>query len=262
MDGQVIIRRVLGWALFWYTTYRFAKRLNGSKCPEYSCRIITEIHAIIITVLTCWILFFTGTWPFDVLGLKNQPVEIETICASLGYFLHDFIWCLYYMTEGPAMLFHHFMSILTMTCSLWMGVSAVEVMGTIFGSEISSIFLNLRWFIKFHKLHDTTFGIIVDIVFVLTFIGVRMFVGGYLTYRELFSPAPLLMKIGGSCMYGVNCVFLVHILSFARYRIKKLSRKSDKMPIENMNGHTKPLRNMEQNGLRHRVNDGKNTESF
>lgn len=37
----------------------------------------------------------------------------------------------------------------------------------------------LRWFIKFHKHHDTTLGIIVDIIFVLTFIGVRMFVGEY-----------------------------------------------------------------------------------
>lgn len=30
--------------------------------------------------------------PSSVTGLENEPVEIETICASLGYFLHDFIW--------------------------------------------------------------------------------------------------------------------------------------------------------------------------
>ncbi|XP_077967646.1 TLC domain-containing protein 5-like [Styela clava] len=247
MEDFSIWRKVIGWAILWYTSYRFVKRFNSTKCPEYSCRIITVIHAIIITVINCKLLFFSGTWPFDMLGLPNNPIEIDVISVSLGYFFYDFIWCLHYNTEGPIMLIHHMISIVTMSISLWMGVSGVEVLATIFGSEISTIFLDLRWFIKYHKMHDTTVGITNDILFVLLFVGFRIFLGGYLAYCELLSPAPIIMKLGGSCMYLVNCVFLFQVLSFARYKAKKLLFKqpskptfttSEKESKPEMNGHT------------------------
>lgn len=236
-----IIRRVAGWTLFWYSSYRGVLKINSKKCPEYSCRIVTEIHALIATFVTCHNLFFSGTWPFGMLGLPNTSIQIQILCASLGYFIHDFLWCLYHMTEGPVMLLHHVISIATMSASLCMGVSGTEVLSTIFGSEISSIVLNFRWFMRFHKLHHSKLGMATDVVFVLLFVGVRILLGGYLTYCELVcSPAPLVMKLGGSCMYLVNCVFLVQVLSFARYQIRKYSKAKQ-------NGE---VQQSEQNGVK------------
>jgi len=41
------------------------------------------------------------------------------------------------------MLLHHVVSIVFMTICLHLGVSGTEVVATIFGSEITSIFLNV-----------------------------------------------------------------------------------------------------------------------
>lgn len=58
--------------------------------------------------------------------------------------------CLYHKTEGMLMLFHHIVSISMMILSLCIRFSAIEVLGTLFGSEITSIFLNVSyWATKF-----------------------------------------------------------------------------------------------------------------
>nr|CAB3267039.1 transmembrane protein 136 [Phallusia mammillata] len=263
-------QRIFGWVIVWYTLYRAMKRIFKNKSPEYSCRIITLLHALIITVAACYVTFFNGTNPYKSLGLINTSVQLTIITTSFGYFLYDFTWCLYYKTEGPVMLLHHVISISFMGICLHLGVSGTEVVATIFGSEITSVFLNttpfslkrrtcpskrghkLRWFLKEHN-HYTgkPEGFIVDLIFVLLFLFVRIGVGGHLAIRVWVSQtSPLLVKLGGTLFYGVNCIFLVQIYSFARYRLGAWTNRVEKSTHQN--GKSTSLHQEDQRKVRKR----------
>uniref|UniRef100_H2YH13 TLC domain-containing protein n=1 Tax=Ciona savignyi TaxID=51511 RepID=H2YH13_CIOSA len=143
-----IIQRVTGWTILWFTLYRTCNKVLCKRQPEYNCRIVTLFHAFVITLLSCYLTFFQGSNPYTVLGLPNTNSQVTCLTISLGYFLYDFLWCLYFRTEGPVMLMHHVVSIIFMAICLHLGISGTEVVATIFGSEITSIFLNVvRWYI-------------------------------------------------------------------------------------------------------------------
>ena len=141
---------------------------------------------------------------------------------SLGYFMFDMAWCVYFRTEGPVMLAHHTMSILGILLTLWLGESGIEGCAVLFGSEITNPLLQTRWFLKQTGNYGTRLGDVVDALFVLLFVVMRIFVGGTMLYCELISPRPrFFIKCGGVAMYALSWVFLVDIVRFA---IKKSKR--------------------------------------
>ncbi|XP_076802761.1 TLC domain-containing protein 5-like [Clavelina lepadiformis] len=236
-----LAQRVLGWTLMWFTLYHTSCKILRSKGAEYNCRIVTLVHATTITISSCYISFFYGTNPFTISGTPNSPEQLFIITVSLGYFLYDFAWCLYHQSEGPVMLLHHVISVSFMIVCLCLGVSGIEVVTTIFGSEVTSVFLNIRWFMKEHNVYSGTYvGLIIDYLFVALFIGVRIGVGGYLMFSVLqSSKSPVIVKVGGFSLYCVNCFFLFQILSFARHRFtKSLTGQSTKNSKEKLSGTT------------------------
>lgn len=124
------------------------------------------------------------------------------------------------------MLAHHTMSILGILLTLWLGESGIEGCAVLFGSEVTNPLLQARWFLKQTGRYETSAGHVVDALFVLLFVLMRIFVGGAMLYCELVSPRPrFFIKCGGVAMYALSWVFMVDIVRFAKRKGKRWNRK-------------------------------------
>ncbi|KAI8497265.1 hypothetical protein Bbelb_252140 [Branchiostoma belcheri] len=184
---------VLVSVLLWVCTYRALCLLNSRCSAEWNCRLVTAAHGVLITCLSYKNGFIDNRWPFTDPGLPNSQYEEQIIVLCLGYFLFDFSWCVYHGTEGMVMLTHHCASIFGLAAALILGVSGTDVIGVIFGAELTNPFLQLRWFFKETGRYCTLPAEINDLLFISLFAGVRIGVGGYFFYTEWTNKRPLML---------------------------------------------------------------------
>ena len=78
--------------------------------------------------------------------------------------------CLLYGGEGLIMHVHHWFSLIYLGWGLAFGLSGAEIVGVIFGSEITNPMLQIRWMLKQSGKYQTTLGFVNDILFATTFI--------------------------------------------------------------------------------------------
>uniref|UniRef100_A0A3P9KHF0 TLC domain-containing protein n=1 Tax=Oryzias latipes TaxID=8090 RepID=A0A3P9KHF0_ORYLA len=217
-----VICSLIGWfCLYLVFCWTFSQR-----GPEWNCRLVTFTHGVLIVLLTAYVVFVDGPWPFTHAGTENTELQTLALAVCLGYFFFDLGWCVCHRTEGAVMMAHHAASILGILLALSMGVSGCETCGVIFGSEITNPLLQTRWFIRQLGLYDSLLGDAVDLLFILLFAFVRVGVGTVMFYCELTSSrTSLIMKLGGVVMYGLAWVFMVDI---ARFGYKKSRAKYKK----------------------------------
>ncbi|XP_041733267.1 TLC domain-containing protein 5-like [Coregonus clupeaformis] len=223
----------------WITLYTLLCNTNGSRGSEWNCRLVTLLHGILAVCITAYIGYVDGPWPFTHPGTKNTPLQISAMVISLGYFIFDMGWCMYFRTEGPVMLAHHTMSILGILLTLSLGESGIESCAVLFGSEITNPLLQARWFLRQLGRYESLTGEAVDILFVVLFVLMRIVVGGRMLYCELISPRPrFIIKCGGVAMYVLSWVFMVDIGRFAyRKSQSKYRRWRDQHRLATVNGH-------------------------
>ncbi|XP_061596289.1 TLC domain-containing protein 5-like [Cololabis saira] len=216
-----VVCSLVGWmCLYMSLCYTFSQR-----GPEWSCRLVTLSHGVVIVLLTGYVVFVDGPWPFTHAGTENTELQILALAVCLGYFMFDIGWCVCYRTEGPVMMAHHAASTLGILVALAMGESGCETCGVIFGSEITNPLLQTRWFLRKLGLYESLLGDAVDLLFILLFATVRVGAGTVMFYCELTSPrTSLIMKLGGSAMYVLAWVFMVDIARFG-YRKSKAKYK-------------------------------------
>ncbi|XP_068601219.1 TLC domain-containing protein 5a [Brachionichthys hirsutus] len=201
---------------FWASLYFVLCNVNGSRSPEWNCRLVTLVHGILAVCITAYIGYVDGPWPFAYPGTKNSTLQISALVLSLCYFIFDMAWCVHFRTEGPVMLAHHTLSILGILLTLWLGESGIEGCAVLFGSEITNPLLQARWFLKQTGNYGTWLGTVVDVLFVTLFVLMRVFVGGAMLYCELISPRPrFFIKCGGVVLYVLSWVFVMDIVRFA-----------------------------------------------
>ncbi|XP_078538284.1 TLC domain-containing protein 5 isoform X1 [Lissotriton helveticus] len=200
----------------WFSLYASFCHLNTNRSYEWNCRIVTVIHGFLIISLSAYVGFIDGPWPFTHPGSLNTALQVQVLCLTLGYFIFDLCWCVYFQTERLLMLVHHVLSILGINMALILGESATEVNAVLFGSEITNPFLQARWFLREMGHYHSFCGDLVDFLFVALFTGVRIGVGANLLWCELVSPTPRwFVKVGGVAMYIVSWVFMISIWRFA-----------------------------------------------
>ncbi|KAM9656887.1 TLC domain-containing protein 5-like isoform 1-T10 [Morphnus guianensis] len=225
--------------LFLYTCFCY---WNKHRSYEWSCRLVTLLHGVIVTCLSGYIALLDGPWPLSHAGSPNTSLQIHVLSLTLGYFIFDLGWCLYFQTEGVLMLFHHTLSICGMIMVLGLGKSATEVNAVAFVSEITNPLLQTRWFLREMGCYHTFLGEVVDFFFVFLFLVLRIGVGALILYAMVTSPDPSwLLKAGGLAMYIVSLGFMVEICRFVRRKMMKkyhswTSLRSKNAPVKT-NGH-------------------------
>ncbi|KAM8795564.1 TLC domain-containing protein 5-like [Eudromia elegans] len=228
--------------LAWLALYAALRSWNKRRSCEWSCRLVTLLHGVIVTCLSGYIALLDGPWPLTHAGSPNTSLQTHVLSLTLGYFIFDLGWCLYFRTEGDLMLLHHTLSICGMIMVLGLGKSATEVNAVVFVSEITNPLLQTRWFLREMGYYHSILGEVVDFSFVFLFLVLRIVGGAVIMYAMLTSPHPIwLLKAGGLVMYIVSLGFMVEICSFVRRKILKKcnswkSMRSMNAP-ERTNGH-------------------------
>nr|XP_054503409.1 TLC domain-containing protein 5-like isoform X1 [Agelaius phoeniceus] len=206
----------------WLCLYSCLCRWNGQRSCKWSCRLVTLVHGLVVTCLSGYVMFLDGPWPLTHAGSPNTPLQIHVLSLTLGYFIFDLGWCLYFQTEGDLMLLHHTLSICGMILVLGLGKSATEVNAVVFVSEITNPLLQTRWFLREMGSYHTALGTLVDFLFVLLFLVLRIGAGAWIMYGVVTSPEPnWLLKAGGLAMYVVSLGFMVEICRFVRRKLWK-----------------------------------------
>ncbi|KFV80832.1 Transmembrane protein 136, partial [Struthio camelus australis] len=88
----------------WLSLYAFFCYRNKHRSYEWSCRLVTLLHGVIVTCLSGYVALLDGPWPLTHAGSPNTPLQIHVLSLTLGYFIFDLGWCLYFQTEGDLML--------------------------------------------------------------------------------------------------------------------------------------------------------------
>ena len=222
--GQLPLIALFSSFLFWTNFYFFLCIFNRHHTPEWNCRIVTGVHGTVATFLTFMSAFVIGPWPFSYIAQPNIQLHITIIIISEGYFIFDFMWCIWYMTEGPVLLAHHLVSLFGFTYVLHSGMYGSELSAVLGGSEASNPFLQTRWFMKESNLYHGFAEKLIDYAFVAVFLGVRLGIGTALHIRVQTDPAvDWIPKIGGQAFYIISVIFGVQIVIFftQKYILKK-----------------------------------------
>jgi hypothetical protein len=150
-----------------------------------------------------------------------------TVANSLGYFIFDMVWCLYFQTEGVTMIIHHLVSLTALSSVLITGVSATEGISGIGGMEITNPLLQIRWFLRTTGRKETWYYVVVEVLFMSLFFFVRVAYGFFLIKSVVLHPAPSLwIKALATSFYLLTVTFMYYIASYfwAKY-FKRGSKK-------------------------------------
>ncbi|XP_077162343.1 TLC domain-containing protein 5-like [Paroedura picta] len=217
-----IILQVFCSLLTWLSFYRGLRRWQDHRAPEWSCRLVTLAHGLIVTFLSGYIALVDGPWPLTHAGHPNTALQVCLMCLSLGYFLFDLGWCLFFGNEGDLMLSHHLLSVSGLVLVLLLGKSATEVNAVLFVSEITNPLLQVRWFLREAGRYPSLAGDVVDFLFVVLFVALRIVGGAWIMRVVLASTQTFwMLKMGVLVMYAVSWAFMLDISRFARRKVKK-----------------------------------------
>uniref|UniRef100_A0A8C4QIF2 TLC domain containing 5a n=1 Tax=Eptatretus burgeri TaxID=7764 RepID=A0A8C4QIF2_EPTBU len=218
--------QVVASSLAWLGLYKLLRSAGGRKkwdgtkeglCvywgPEWSCRIVTLIHGLMVIVLASSITPFSDFIP----GSPNSREQEMLFAFSLGYFAFDTAWCFSFGWPSFVMFSHHLLSIVALLLPLLLGRSGAETVAALLGTEITNPLLQFRWFLRQAGCYEgTRLGKANDLIFTYLFCIIRLVVGGVLLIRTASSPhPPVVIKVVGSFVYVVSGVFALQIVRFA-----------------------------------------------
>ncbi|XP_015281156.1 PREDICTED: transmembrane protein 136-like [Gekko japonicus] len=217
-----VILQVLCSLLIWLSLYSGFRFWQKHRPSEWSCRLVTLAHGLIVTFLSGYIALVDGPWPLTHAGDPNTALQVCLMCLTLGYFLFDLSWCICFGSEGDLMLFHHMLSVAGLVLVLLLGESATEINAVLFVSEITNPLLQARWFLREMGRYPSLAGDMVDFLFVALFVVLRIVGGAWIMCVVMASTRTIwVLKMGVLAMYLVSLGFMLDISRFARKKVMK-----------------------------------------
>nr|CAH7725458.1 unnamed protein product [Callosobruchus chinensis] len=165
-------------AVFWRSSYILTKYLLPSKCDEYCCRIISLLHGFVVAFIGINQCFMIDS-PFEHPEWRTSYMQSFLMVASLGYFMHDLVWCFEFQTSDKLMIAHHAYSIIALFRMLFKGYSGAQATCALGSMEITNPLLQARWFIRSEGLYPSVLFTSVETTFIITFVLVRIVLGTY-----------------------------------------------------------------------------------
>lgn len=178
---EVIIRSnvifaSLYFAFFYSGFLHPKKKLNRHEYAEWCCRQVSDIHALIMV----WgaIRSFME-WNHISLeeGFVGKPTFAPVFyCAvSMGYLQWDLLWQLYHMDGyyDASSLIHHILYLAVCHYNMQGYFFCRPFAWLVFG-ELSTIFLNRRWFYAASDRKESMGYIVSSVMFAVTFLSIRV----------------------------------------------------------------------------------------
>lgn len=162
--------------------------LSKSQRTEWNNRAMSTVHAIFITVMSLYFVFWSDLYSDDQLAglvtLESSPLSTFVLGVSVGYFLTDLgmIFWFYPDLGGLEYVVHHLLSIVSLAYAMLTGdVQLYTYMVLI--SETTTPGINLRWYLDTVGMKRSRAYVINGVVIFLSWLVARILLFIYLFYH-------------------------------------------------------------------------------
>ncbi|XP_023019269.1 TLC domain-containing protein 5 [Leptinotarsa decemlineata] len=220
------ITAVIVSSILWRLGYNAVRYFLPRKNPEYCCRIISFIHGLVIAFIGINQCFLIDN-PFNHPEWRTSYIQSFLMVTSLGYFIHDLMWCLKHQRDDKLMIAHHIYSVCALFRMLFKGYSGAQATCALGSMEITNPFLQARWFIRSEGMYPSVLFSSVETTFMVVFVLVRIVLGTY--YMVIIFKQPRNEWDFIFLSFTIYVMSWIFFISIAKYALKKYVSK--KIPI-------------------------------
>ncbi|KAK9152451.1 hypothetical protein Syun_010760 [Stephania yunnanensis] len=154
---------------------------------EWNNRGMSTLHAIFITVMSLYLVFFSELYSDQQFGLvpfRSSPLSTLHLEVSVGYFLTDLgmiIW-LYPSLGGMEYVVHHSLSLIAVAYSMLSGEGQLYTYMVLI-SEATTAGVNLRWYLDTAGMKRSSAYLINGVVMFFAWLIARILLFVYLFYH-------------------------------------------------------------------------------
>ncbi|ERN14828.1 hypothetical protein AMTR_s00032p00113970 [Amborella trichopoda] len=206
----------------WY--FKGYAGLTKIQCIEWSNRVISTIHAIFISVMSLYLVFFSDLYSDnrsgDLITVRSSPLSDFAMGVSVGYFLSDLgmiIW-LYPSLGGMEYVVHHLLSVVAVAYSLLYRQGQIYTYMVLI-SEITTPGVNLRWYLDTAGMKRSKAYLINGIMMFFAWLVARILLFGYLFYHVYlhYMQVKQMPYFGFCLVFGVPSILaIMNLMWFAK----------------------------------------------
>lgn len=203
-------------ASLWTIHYFIVRLLMKNKSAEFCNRIITLAHGSSVAIMGLNQCFIGEVSPIHHPDLPTTNPQKLIMVWSLGYFLFDLGWCIAYRSETALMICHHLCAIASLYTMLNKDTSGGQTTCSLGALEVTNPFLQARWFVRTYGYHKTPLFHSVEIVYVLTFLFIRIVMGSFYLFVVLTHNNSWDYILMAAALYTISWLFVLKILQYMK----------------------------------------------
>lgn len=197
--------------------------LNNMQKIEWNNRGMSTVHAIFITVMSVYLVFFSGMFSDQLDGpvtVRSSSLSSFTLGVSIGYFITDIamIYWLYPALGGMEYVIHHMLSLMSTMYAMLSGEAHVYIyMGLI--TETTTPGINLRWFLDVAGMKNSKAYLVNGVAMVVTWLVARIILFMYLFYHMFvhYDQIKKMNTFGYFLVLIAPCIiFVMNVLWFSK----------------------------------------------
>ncbi|KAL3754876.1 hypothetical protein ACJRO7_002039 [Eucalyptus globulus] len=184
--------------------------LSYMKRVEWNNRAISTVHAIFITVLSLYLVFWSDLFADyqlnDLITYRSSSLSTSILGVSVGYFLTDLgmIFWFYPLLGGMEYVIHHLLSIASLAYAMLTSEGQVYTFMVLI-SETTTPGINLRWYLDTVGMKKSKAYLINGVVVFLSWLVARILLFVYIFYHVYLH----LDQVNQLQVFGKLLVFVV-----------------------------------------------------
>ncbi|VAH64357.1 TLC domain-containing protein 4-like [Triticum urartu] len=170
--------------------YKCYASLTKAQKLEWNNRGISTVHAIFITFMSVYLVFFSDLYSDKLDGpvtFRSSNLSNITLAVSVGYFITDIamIFWVYPSLGGMEYVLHHFLSLVSIVYSVNSGEGQLYTYMVLI-SEGTTPGINLRWYLDTAGLKRSKAYVVNGSLMVVAWLVARIILFIYLFYHIYF----------------------------------------------------------------------------
>lgn len=195
--------------------YKCYASLTKAQKLEWNNRGISTVHAIFITFMSVYLVFFSDLFSDKLDGpvtFRSSNLSNITLAVSVGYFITDIamIFWVYPSLGGMEYVLHHFLSLVSIVYSVYSGEGQLYTYMVLI-SEGTTPGINLRWYLDTAGLKRSKAYVVNGTFMVAAWLVARIILFIYLFYHIYFHYDDVMQMRTFSCVliFGVPSILLI-----------------------------------------------------
>ncbi|KAL6620507.1 hypothetical protein ACP70R_035646 [Stipagrostis hirtigluma subsp. patula] len=235
-DSYVLYTAVLGGILMCKLSYDITHiissvcfkgyaSLTKMRKIEWNNRGMSTVHAIFITVMSAYLVFFSSLFSDQLDGpitFRSSHLSNLTLGVSVGYFIADLAMILWFYPSlgGMEYIIHHMLSLVSVVYAMLSGEGQLYTYMVLI-SETTTPGINLRWFLDIAGMKHSKAYLLNGVAMFLTWLVARIILFMYLFYhifinydqvKQMDTFGCLLISVAPAILFVMNMLWFSKII--------------------------------------------------